>query len=94
MSNKCRAFSKSKLGLEPFDNRQAFYAGWDAAQMSELEAKNAALREDAGRYRWLRDECHDTPIGVYEWTGMDGAQGRVFLSSEELDAAIDAARKE
>ena len=45
MSNKCRAFSKSKLGLEPPDNRQAFYAGWDAAQMSELEAENAALRE-------------------------------------------------
>ena len=45
MSNKCRAFSKSKLGLEPPDNRQAFYAGWDAAQMSELEAENAVLRK-------------------------------------------------
>ena len=31
MSAKCKAFSESKLGLEPVDNRQAFYAGWDAA---------------------------------------------------------------
>jgi hypothetical protein len=31
MSRKCRAFSASKLGLEPADNRKAFYAGWDAA---------------------------------------------------------------
>lgn len=31
MSKKCLAYSKSKLGLEPADNRKAFYAGWDAA---------------------------------------------------------------
>lgn len=31
MSKKCRAFSKSKLGVEPVDNRKAFYAGWEAA---------------------------------------------------------------
>jgi hypothetical protein len=31
MSKKCKAFSASKLGLEPADNRKAFYAGWDAA---------------------------------------------------------------
>jgi hypothetical protein len=31
MSRKCRAFSKSKLGIEPADNRKAFYAGWEAA---------------------------------------------------------------
>ena len=58
-----------------------------------LEAENAALREDAERYRWLRDECHDTPIGVYEWTGLNGAQRRIFLGANELDEAIDAARK-
>lgn len=39
MSNKCRAFSKSRLGLEPVDNRKAFYAGWDAALNIE-NAKN------------------------------------------------------
>lgn len=31
MSNKCRAYSASKIGLEKPDNRKAFYAGWDAA---------------------------------------------------------------
>ena len=31
MSHKCKAFSASKLGLEPDNNRKAFYAGWDAA---------------------------------------------------------------
>ena len=31
MSKKCLAYSESKLGLEPADNRKAFYAGWDAA---------------------------------------------------------------
>lgn len=31
MSKKCRAYSASKLGLEPADNSKAFYAGWDAA---------------------------------------------------------------
>jgi len=31
MSKKCRAFSTSKLGLEPADNRKAFYVGWGAA---------------------------------------------------------------
>jgi len=64
------------------------------AKIAALEAENAALREDAERYRWLRDEYHDTPIGVYEWTGMNGAQRRIFLGASELDEAIDAARKE
>jgi len=31
MSKKCRAYSESKLGLEPADNRKSFYAGWEAA---------------------------------------------------------------
>ena len=37
MSKKCRAYSKSKLGIEPPDNRRAFYAGWDAALMPETD---------------------------------------------------------
>lgn len=35
MSKKCKAYSESKLGLEPPDNRKAFYAGWDAALAAE-----------------------------------------------------------
>jgi hypothetical protein len=30
MSHKCRAFSTSKIGLQPPNNRNAFYAGWEA----------------------------------------------------------------
>lgn len=67
-------------------------AAFEEANAS-LKEEIAALREDAERYRWLRDDCHDTPIGVYEWTGMNGAQRRIFLNAEELDDAIDAARK-
>ena len=37
MSKKCKAFSESKLGLEPPDNKKAFYAGWDAALRAALE---------------------------------------------------------
>jgi hypothetical protein len=36
MSKKCRAYSESKLGLEPPNNRKAFYAGWDAALQAAL----------------------------------------------------------
>jgi hypothetical protein len=31
MSKKCKAYSRSGLGLELPDSRKAFYAGWDAA---------------------------------------------------------------
>lgn len=41
MSKKCRAYSESKLGLEPPDNRKAFYAGWDAARRAALEQEQA-----------------------------------------------------
>ena len=40
MSKKCRAYSKSKLGLESADNRKAFYAGWDAALAEPVQAKS------------------------------------------------------
>ena len=40
MSRKCRAFSTSKLGLEPADNRKAFYAGWEAALAETVKAVN------------------------------------------------------
>ena len=36
MSKKCKAYSESKLGMEPPDNRKAFYAGWDAAMRERL----------------------------------------------------------
>ena len=45
------------------------------AQIAERDAEIARLREDAERYRWIRDG------------GIQGYPG-------EMDAAIDAARKE
>ena len=52
------------------------------------------LRKDAERYRWLRDNSYNTPIGVYEWVERDGRLQRAWLADNELDAAIDAAMKE
>jgi hypothetical protein len=56
----------------------------------KAEAELAACREDAERYRWLRDGeivC-DTDFPA----AKDIAGNALWL--EELDAAIDAARKE
>jgi hypothetical protein len=51
-----------------------------------LERENAAMRLDADRYRWLRDDKRGRSLSVssLEWTG----------SAELSDAAIDAAMKE
>ena len=52
----------------------------------QAEAEIAQLREDAERYRWLRDDKRGRMLSVVlalEWTG----------NPELSDAAIDAARK-
>jgi hypothetical protein len=65
----------------------------DIAQLGEelaaTKAELAALREDAERYRWLRDGeivCRDTDFPA----AKDKAGNTLWL--EELDAAIDAAK--
>ena len=45
MSKKCRAYSESRLGLEPSDNRKAFYTGWDAALREALAEQPAQQQE-------------------------------------------------
>ena len=57
------------------------------AHTAELRAEVEALREDAERYRWLRD-TFDASISI--WL-QDGPR-RVWLAQAELDDAIDAAR--
>lgn len=68
----------------------------------KAEAELAALREDAKRYRWLRD---GDAVWRYRWlqdgdvvcgTDFPAAKDRAgnSLWLQELDAAIDAARKE
>ena len=56
MSKKCKAYSESKLGLEPPDNRKAFYAGWDAALAQQAEPVEQTCT-------WQQDG--DSDSGVY-----------------------------
>jgi len=58
-----------------------------------------SVQEDAARYRWLRDQAHpdseDSGIAVSESDFNDwGNKFTRYYSGEELDAAIDAARKQ
>lgn len=52
------------------------------AQLVELQEENARLREDAERYRWLRD------VELQDWIDL------YHQKPANIDAAIDAARKE
>jgi hypothetical protein len=62
------------------------------SRIAELEAEAVTLRERSAFYLWLRNECADTPIGVFEWsTNDDGRQRRVWLAGDELDDTIRAA---
>jgi len=69
-----------------------------ADEIERLRAEVAGLREDAERYRWLRDphnqDCHSVgkcAPGIERYEAID------WLYDDELDvsidAAIDAARK-
>ncbi len=57
----------------------------------EKEAEIARLREDAERYRWLRDMAGGANVGVY--IDAKCAHKRKWLSLSEMDSAIDAASK-
>ncbi|CAG4889407.1 hypothetical protein [Paraburkholderia gardini] len=61
-----------------------------------LEAEVQGLREDAGRYQWLRQQPNDTTaprIDVVQWQELDESANEGHgLRLEELDATIDAAR--
>lgn len=54
------------------------------ALLTELEA----AREDAARYRWLRDECT-----AGDWCKVSGPYSQMLMIGAQLDKAIDAARK-
>ena len=63
MSNKCRAYSASKIGLEKPDNRKAFYAGWDAAIEAELrQAIEQAEKQEP--YAYIYETSG--PFGVHQ----------------------------
>lgn len=52
-------------------------------------AENAALRKDAGRYRWLRERAR-TETGE-PWIARSFLWGMSAWTGEHADAAIDAA---
>ena len=52
------------------------------------DAEIARLREDAARYRWMRERHENTIMDIYN------SISPVMISPELLDAAIDAARKD
>lgn len=62
------------------------------ALLTELEA----AREDAARYRWMRNEARKSSpkISIGIW-GVNGNShcGKIGSTAEEVDLAIDAARK-
>lgn len=62
MSKKCRAFSVSKLGLEPADNRKAFYAGWDAAIEQAEKQEPVGYIDSIGNFQNTRLDDRDTPV--------------------------------
>jgi hypothetical protein len=71
-------------------NRRASANGDVSAYIASLVAEVEALRVDAERYRYLRDKCGDSHLGVFKhaWD----SHHRTWLSGATLDAAIDAAR--
>lgn len=80
----------SDIALQMADELDRLGSQYDseiAAELRRLVAENDALRADAERYRWLRDNTTN-----YGLTQEDGYGGRELKGWEELDAAIDAAR--
>lgn len=57
-----------------------------ANRIERLEAKRDELKADAMRYRWLRDNLHNTDALTELYHYADDVP-----TPEELDAAIDAA---
>lgn len=80
--------------------------GYTAGAFSELTAEVAALREDAERYRWLRANAKESPLRPKLYAAEMFPDTRLqyqfptlmswadYCGQIELDAAIDAARKE
>ena len=62
----------------------------DSPQIKALKAECERLKADAARYRWLRD------VHAYHYTVTRYIGGATIprLNGAQLDAAIDAARKE
>ena len=60
----------------------------------EAEEQVAALQADAERYRWLRANADGWFPAHYDGYGMDRHEITLHSSIRDLDAAIDAVRKQ
>ena len=99
MSKKCRAFSDSKLGLEQPNNREAFYAGWDAAlrtALAEPEQEPVAWRELCRRLYVELFHCDQQMMETLDEEGdpmwVQGAVVRDVLA--DAKAALESAPAE
>lgn len=86
---------------EQRDTDAAYIAACSPEVLAHLLAaldEREALREDAERYRWLRNEAwagYNQGRGLPHVFTVDGAGNRrTMLAEAALDAATDAARKE
>lgn len=57
-------------------------------EIERMRTENERLREDAERYRWLRDPCSGAERVIFY---CRGDYGRGLMSGAMLDAAIDDA---
>lgn len=72
---------------QPKTENEALRDGANFRAIQSLRADCEALRRDAARYRWLRDQC-----GLVEYKAIAGSIGPGMLPcGEELQVAIDAA---
>ena len=73
MSKKCKAYSESRLGLQPADNRKAFYAGWDAALRQALEESANSTADVVESKALSQPEQYDqTALELCEKCGWKG----------------------
>ncbi len=61
--------------------------------VERLRAELAECKQDAERYRWLRDDCGGFEVTVREENEDGGEEWIAGYSGPELDIAIDTARK-
>ena len=83
------ALAKAGVKLAPSENEKLTQQrNGIRIALNDALSENAALREDAERYRWLRDHGDDHD-NLSIWCYYDGIH---MQQGAELDAAIDAAR--